>query len=350
MNALTVRCRVPAAAALRLAPGIAFGMALLMTASANALADDRPTLTVYTYSSFDTEWGPGPQIKSGFEEICGCTVSYVAVDDGVALLSRMRLEGPSTNADVVLGLDMNLIAEARELDLLIPHGQQLDDLDLPIDWSDDVFVPFDWGYFAFVYDSQSVETPPASLRALVEESDLELLIQDPRTSTPGLGLLLWVKAVYGDDAGDAWAVMRDRIVTVTSGWSEAYGLFQEGEAPLVLSYSTSPAYHIVAEETDRYRAAAFDEGHYMQIEVAAATNTSDHPELARSFLEYLTSEDAQSILPVTNWMYPVRNDDVALPAAFDNLIHPSEALLFDPETVRDNRSDWVDEWLDGMSR
>ncbi len=327
-----------------------FGLALMASGTVAALADEQPILTVYTYSSFNTEWGPGPEIKQGFEAICDCELRFVAVDDGVALLSRLRLEGPSTNADVVLGLDMNLIAEARELGLFIAHQQPLDHLDMPIDWNDDTFVPFDWGYFAFVYDTEVMATPPTSLRALVEESDAEILIQDPRTSTPGLGLMLWVKAVYGDDAEDAWATLRDRIVTVTSGWSEAYGLFQEGEAPMVLSYSTSPAYHIVAEDTDRYQAALFDEGHYMQIEVAAATATSAHPELGRAFLDFLTGGEAQSILPVTNWMYPVSNDNVTLPSAFDTLIRPAEGLLFDPETVRDSRADWVSEWLDGMSR
>ena len=55
---------------------------------------------------------------------------------------------------------------------------------------------------------------------------------------------------------------------MTPGWSEAYGLFTKGEAPMVLSYTTSPAYHMVAENTERYQAAAFREGHYLQIEVA----------------------------------------------------------------------------------
>ena len=51
------------------------------------------------------------------------------------------------------------------------------------------------------------------------------------------------------------------------GWSEAYALFTKGEAPMVLSYTTSPAYHVIAENTDRYKAASFAEGHYLQVEV-----------------------------------------------------------------------------------
>src|SRR3546814_1326957 len=68
----------------------------------------------------------------------------------------------------------------------------------------------------------------------------------------------------------------------TKGWSEAYGLFLEGEAPMVLSYSTSPAYHMIAEDEDRYQAAGFAEGHYMQVEVARSEeHTSELQSLMR---------------------------------------------------------------------
>ena len=46
------------------------------------------------------------------------------------------------------------------------------------------------------------------------------------------------------------------------------GLFLRGEADMVLSYTTSPAYHLIAENDSRFASAQFDRGHYMQIEVA----------------------------------------------------------------------------------
>ena len=75
-----------------------------------------------------------------------------------------------------------------------------------------------------------------------------------------------------------------RIVTVAPGWSEAYGLFLDGEVDMALAYTTSPAYHLIAEDDDSKAAAMFDEGHYMQVEVAAMTAASDQPDLARDFL------------------------------------------------------------------
>lgn len=46
--------------------------------------------------------------------------------------------------------------------------------------------------------------------------------------------------MYGDKAPAAWQQLAKKTVTVTKGWSEAYGLFLKGEGDLVLSYTTSP--------------------------------------------------------------------------------------------------------------
>src|SRR3546814_5226288 len=91
----------------------------------------------------------------------------------------------------------------------------------------------------------------------------------------------------------------------TKGWSEAYGLFLEGEAPLVLSYTTSPAYHMIAEDEDRYQAANFAEGHYMQVEVAAMTKSSDDPELARQFLRFRSEEHTSELQSLMRISYAV---------------------------------------------
>lgn len=308
-------------------------------------------LTVYTYESFTAEWGPGPQVEKAFEAECGCDLDFVSVADGVALLNRVRLEGTGTRADIVLGLDTNLTAEAKATGLFAPHGIELANVAVPGGWTDDVFVPFDYGYFAVVYDSERVKSPPKSLKELVEGDPAQkIAIQDPRTSTPGLGLLLWMKAVYGDGAADAWAKLKGRVLTVTPGWSEAYGLFTAGEAEMVLSYTTSPAYHMIAEGTERYQAVAFEEGHYLQIEVAGITTKGAANPLAARFLAFMTGPGFQDVIPETNWMLPAGKTDEPLNPAFDTLVKPAKTLLFSPEEVSANRKAWVDEWLAAMSR
>ena len=283
--------------------------ATLFLALPVAHAADKPELTVYTYDSFASEWGPGPQIKAEFEKTCNCTLTFVGLESSVGILSRIMMEGDASKADVALGLDTSLTSIAAETGLFADHGLATrGKLALPDDvgfWSDKKFVPFDWGYFAFNYDASRISNPPKSFEELLDpNNDLKIVIQDPRTATPGLGLMLWVNSVYGDEAPAVWAKLAPKLVTVTKGWWDAYSMFLEGEADMVLSYSTSPAYHLIAEEKDHYAAAEFSEGHYMQVEVAGILKSSDTPALAALFLERLMEAEMQSILPTTNWMYP----------------------------------------------
>ncbi|MDO6459112.1 thiamine ABC transporter substrate binding subunit [Granulosicoccaceae sp. 1_MG-2023] len=327
-----------------------FGLGLLLATAGHAA--DRE-LVVYTYDSFASEWGPGPKVKAAFEAECGdCSLRFVALDSSAGILNRVQLEGKGSEADIVLGLDTNLMAEAEASGLLADSGADLSALDLPVEWQSDIFVPYDYGYFAFIYDSEKLPEPPASFDELINApDDLQVIITDPRTSTPGLGLMLWMKAVYGDKANAAWEKFSDNILTVTKGWSEAYfSLFMNGEAPMVLSYSTSPAYHMAIDKTDRYQAARFSDGHYLQVEVAALLKSSDEPELGRQFLQFMLDERFQRELPLTNVMYPATDIGDALPAVFSRLIDPEPVLQFQPEEIRANRKLWIDEWLGVMSR
>jgi thiamine transport system substrate-binding protein len=315
----------------------------LATTAAHA---DTPVLTVLTYDSFTSDWGPGPAVESAFEEVCACDLEFVGAGDGAALLARLQLEGPRTDADIILGLDTNLTAAAHATDLFAPHGVTAD-LDLPVTWADETFLPFDWGYFAFV--GNAGEAAPTSLADLAQ-SDVKIVIQDPRSSTPGLGLLMWVKAAYGDDAAGIWADLSDNIVTVTPGWSEAYGLFLEGEADAVLSYTTSPAYHLIAEEDDSKTAWAFSEGHYMQVEVAGKLASTDVPDLADQFLAFMVSDAFQSIIPTTNWMYPAVTPAAGLPAGFETLITPETSILLSAQEAASTRDVALAEWRDALSQ
>ncbi|EOV9548916.1 thiamine ABC transporter substrate binding subunit [Cronobacter sakazakii] len=319
---------------------------LLALAAAPAFA--KPVLTVYTYDSFSSEWGPGPKIKTAFEADCGCELKFVALEDGVSLLNRLRMEGKNSKADVVLGLDNNLLQAATATGLFAKSGVPAGEVNVPGGWSNDTFVPFDYGWFAFVYDKNKLKNPPKSLKELVEsDQKWRVIYEDPRTSTPGLGLLLWMQKVYGDNAPDAWQKLAAKTVTVTKGWSEAYGLFLKGEGDLVLSYTTSPAYHIIEEKKENYAAANFSEGHYLQVEVAARTAASKQPALAEKFLKFMVSPAFQNTIPAGNWMYPVTS--VALPEGFNALTRPQTTLQFTSQEVAAQRAQWTSEWQRAVS-
>jgi len=309
----------------------------------------KPLLTVYTYDSFAADWGPGPAVKKAFEADCNCQLKFVALEDGVSLLNRLRMEGKNSKADVVLGLDNNLLEAAAQTKLFAPSKTDISALKIPGGWTNDTFVPFDYGYFAFVYDKNKLKNPPKSLKELVEsDQQWKVIYQDPRTSTPGLGLLLWMQKVYGDKTPEAWAKLAKKTVTVTKGWSEAYGLFLKGEGDLVMSYTTSPAYHIIEEKKDNYAAANFSEGHYLQVEVAGRLASSKQPELAEKFMKFITSPGFQNTVATGNWMYPAT--DVKLPEGFNGLVKPNNTLEYSAAEVSKQRANWISEWQRAVSR
>ena len=325
--------------------------ALLALLAVAAPAAAKETLTIYTYDSFVAEWGPGPKVKEAFEKTCDCVIAWVAPGDGVAVLNRLKLEGAATKADVVLGLDTNLTAEAAGTGLFGKHGVDVKLARTPIPWVDEYFMPFDYAHFAVIYDSETMKVPPASLDELVNgDPTQKIILEDPRSSTPGLGFLLWMKQVYGGKSADAWKKLSGRVLTVTPGWSEAYALFTKGEAPMVLSYTTSPAYHVIAENTQRYKAAAFSEGHYLQIEVAGVIEASAHKALAQSFIAFMMSPGFQDQIATNNWMFPAGMTTEVLPPAFGDLVKPEKTLIYSPLEVEQNRRAWIDEWLNAMSK
>ncbi|GLQ35292.1 thiamine transporter substrate binding subunit [Amylibacter marinus] len=332
-------------------PKLLLAAGISLTFASTAIADDKPELIVYTYDSFVSDWGPGPAVEKAFEAQCDCDLKLVAAGDGASLLTRIQLEGIRTDADLVLGLDTNLTARAKSTDLFAPLVERPAVLDVPITWQDDTFLPYDWGYFAFVYDNTKLENAPTSFDDLIAKpDDFKIVIQDPRSSSPGLGLLMWVKAVYGNRAPEIWEGLAPKILTVTKGWSEAYGMFLEGEADMVLSYTTSPAYHLIAEDDASKSAAAFDEGHYLQIEVAGKLKSSDQPELADAFLKFMTSDAFQDIIPTTNWMYPAVFPSTGLPKGFNQLITPSNSLIVPAEQADAIRDEALAEWLTALSQ
>ncbi|MEJ5184263.1 MAG: thiamine ABC transporter substrate-binding protein [Rectinemataceae bacterium] len=285
---------------------------------AGALLVGAQELVVWTYDSFMSEWGPAASLAKGFEQQTGAKVRFISKGDGGALLSSLLDPSRKPNADVVIGLDDRQLEKALASDLFeklppdigsdIPSSLKLD--------TSHRLLPYDFGQFAFIWDSASGIKPPASLEDLTRpEYRKKVIIMDPRTSTPGLGFLAWTQAVYRDGWKDYWKRLAPSLLMLAPSWDTGYGLFVKGEAPLVLSYSTSPAYHKAYEKSERYKALQFAEGHPQQIEFAGVLRTSTRKSLAIQFLAYLLSPQAQAMLPETQWMFPA-NGRAVLPASF----------------------------------
>ena len=193
-----------------------------------------------------------------------------------------------------------------------------EDLQLVGDWR---LTPYDWSTFTLIFDTiagiKSGVPEPASLFELTRpDYKKKIILMDPRTSTPGLGFKVWAQKVYGDKYDDYMKRLEPSILTMSPSWSVGYGMFTEGEAPLVISYTTSAAYHIEYDEGDQFKALKFTDGHVRQIEGACVVKNAPNVEGAKKFLDFFITEEAQNVIPLTQWMFPA-NKNVKLPESYD---------------------------------
>ena len=304
-------------------------------------AQDSKEVTVYTYDSFAGEWGPAAEIAQKFTEETGYTVNFVDCGDAVQAYTRALQEKDNAKADVILGIDNILASSAVESGLLEEYMPKDADKIIPEEIKAELgegwyLTPFDYSHFAMIYDTESSVPCPSSLADLTSAVyEKKIILMDPRTSTPGLGFLAWTVSEFGtgEELENFWKELKPNVLTMTSGWSEGWGMFLEGEAPLCISYTTSPAYNVEYEDEDRYAAVIFAEGHVQQVEGYGLIKNAPHKEAAEAFMDFMISEAAQNALPLTQWMYPV-NKNVVLPESYNKAAPvPEITLPTDSEAV-----------------
>ena len=276
----------------------------------------KETIIVGTYDSFAAEWGPGPQIEKLFEEICECDLQYVTTSQAGTLLGSIFLK----DKDIILGATYD---DSKFNDFY-------------------KFQAYDYGYYAFIYDENSLQNPPKTFEELINRKDLKIVVQDPRTSPVGMGLLNWISRVFPHNLNEVIYKLNEQIITYTPGWSEAYGMFLENKADLVLSYSTSPYYHQEYENNYNYKALIFPEGHVKENEYAIILEDTNKKIIAEDFLHFLNTKEIQEIISQSNIMYPILES--ATPSKMKNLPKPSEALNIS------NGEDLISMWLNATTQ
>ncbi|MBP6952176.1 MAG: thiamine ABC transporter substrate-binding protein [Alphaproteobacteria bacterium] len=299
---------------------------LLMIFSTSSLYGEKETLTVYTHTAFmSASYGPGLPLKEAFEKTCNCEIKYVTLDTIPLAINRLNIEGEKTRADLVLGLE-NIGLDVSRIDKLVPYASHC---------------------LAFVYDSQKIPNPPQTLDDLVNSS-YPIILQDPRTSITGFGFLVWMKKAYGDQAIEKWRTLASHVLTFTKGWTEAFALFKRGAAPIVFSYTADALYNELAKGNSHIKAIHFPEGHLCSPIFAGKIRTTSHSKLADQFMDFLLSQEAQSLIATHGWIYPVDNN---IPEAWlkaKNYLPPPPWISYSPEEIMDSKKIWIQEWVNGL--
>lgn len=308
---------------------------------------DAPVLVVYATDSFISEWGPGPLVFPAFEEKYGIKIETRQGGSTGEIVNLAMMEKGKPGADIIIGVDNNLLASVLKNDLFIPYkpaGIEKVKDNLIFDKSYHV-IPYDYSFFSLVYDSNKIKNPPKSLDDLLDPKyKKSLIIMDPRTSTPGLGFLMWTVKCKGEGYREYWKKLMPNVLTVSESWSSGYGLFTSGEAPMVISYTTSPAYHVEYEKDYHIKTVLFNEGNYMQTEGVGILKNAPHMDAAKKFLDFVLTEDFQKEIPLSNWMYPVV--DMPMPASYSSAPVSDKPLLLDAAEIDKNLDSWLSGWLE----
>lgn len=298
------------------------------------------TLTVVTHESFALP----DELLARFAETSGLEVTYVNPGEGTSLVNQLILTKDSPLGDVVFGIDNSIATRAVEEGILT-------DWVSPASTVESAFAgltPIDRGDVCINADLEWFEDKglalPTTFDDLADEAYRDLLVvPNPATSSPGMSMLAATVGVYGDDWLGYWERLSANGMRIAAGWTEAYytdfsGGEAEGDRPLVLSYSTSPAFTVVDGKTTT---TALPGTCFRQVEYAGVLAGAANEAGAQAFVDFLLSEEAQAAIPESMYMYPI-DESVELPADWASFAPLSDAPVeVDPAVIAAERDQWI---------
>ncbi len=309
-----------------------------------------------THDSFDIDAG----VMAEFEAQTGIEVELFAGGDGGEILNKSILSKDAPLADVLFGVDNTFLSRALENDLFLPYDSPMlegviDSLKidpehraLPVDYGD-ICLNYDVAWFA-----ERNQTPPEALADLADPAYAGLtVVQNPATSTPGLGFLLTTIEVFGEDGYLAfWQQLVANDVLVVDGWEQAYyshfTAASEGDRPIVVSYASSPVAEVYFAETPPATAptaaVASDGACFRQIEFVGILRGTQVEEEARQLVDFMLDRRFQEDIPLKMFVYPA-NESAQLPDVFiQHSQTPAAPVQMDPERIADHREAWLEAW------
>ena len=312
------------------------------------------TLTVATYSSFTGEDTAGNWLKSAFEaEHSGATVEFVTPENGVNQYIQRAKQGAPIDADVYVGLNTSeLVRVSQQLDEPL-FRTVTDGLDRTDTVKDELNVdpngraiPYDTGYISLVYNEDEIEEPPTFESLLESRYEGDLITQNAQQSDPGRAFLLWSIITQGEDGYlDYWERLVDNGVTVISDWEPAYQAYMDGEAPMVVSYSTDQVfYHGPDVNMAKHRIGFLNDQGYANPETMTLFADSGSSDLGRQFMNFVLTERAQSEIAVRNVQFPAVEGVTPGESFAKYAKEPPEPVTFSYDELAGSVGTWVEEW------
>jgi len=326
------------------------------TPGATAQTSDAPAAGPVTLLTHDSYELTDDQLAALAD--AGLEVKVVQVGDGGTLVNQLILTKDAPLGDVVFGVDNTFASRAIDAGVFEDYASPA----LPAAAAalkvagGDAVTPIDQGDVCVNVDSvwfeQHPDVPvPATLDDLAKPAYKDLVVlTNPATSTPGLSFLAGTVTQFGADGYlDYWTRLVDNGVRIAESWSDAYyadftGAAENGTRPIVLSYSSSPAYTLT--DDGGTTTASLPATCTRQVEYAGVLAGAANPAGARAVVDFLLSPEVQATLPDTAYMYPV-DPEVPLPDAFVEHGALADApIAVDPVVVARDRDTWIADWTD----
>lgn len=264
-----------------------------------------------------------------FEKETGDSIKFISVD---GLIPRMKLEKRNPKSDVVLGLTQVMGEVGKKENLLEKYTpKNLENIKNKKYFFDDegYVTPFDYGFMAINYDSKKLPNPPKTLEEIGKLKD-SLIIESPRGTT-GQELLFWSYGLYGKDWMKFWKTLKPAIKVVAPGWTEAFGKFTGGEAPMMTGYATSSIFFHMDGPENKYESFIPEDGGYVYLEGASLTKKKEIKSGAKKFMDRILSEEFQKLVAEKNYMFPVTN--IKLPETFNGVPKSEKIIVLNKEDI-----------------
>ncbi len=318
------------------------------------------TLRVLTHDSFAVS----EDVIAEFTEETGIVLEFLPAGDAGEVVNRAILTKENPLADVLYGIDNSLLARAVSEEIFLPYespelANVADEFEFDKSYS---LTPVDVGYINFNLDKAYFEENnlalPTDITDLTTETYKGLtVVQNPATSSTGLGFMLATIAQFGEEGEytwlDFWRDLRENEVAVSSGWSEAYYTSftrYGGDKPIVLSYASSPAAEVIFAEQKLDEAPTLnlfcEQCVYEQIEAVGILKGSKNVEAAQAFIDFMLSIEFQTDVPGQMFVYPVV-ESIPLPKefqAFATTPSAEQIAHLSSDIIEENLQRWLKEW------
>lgn len=270
-----------------------------------------------------------------FKKQTGIDVTLVKAGDAGALTNKLVLTKDQPIADMYYGIDNTFLGAATVAGAVSDYQA--------IDFGD---VCFNYDKHWFTSHEQAA---PETIDDLLKPEFRGLtVVENPATSSTGLAFLAATVGKYDEDRwANYWESLQANDVRIDAGWEDSYNIDFSGSAgkgnyPIVLSYSSSPAFEV--REDGESQTASLDDGCFRQTEYAGLLTGSANVEGAKKFIDYLLSDGFQKTIPDNMYMYPV-STNVELPEAWAKFAPAAtNTISVETDVINANRSAWLKAW------